>query len=661
MEPVPERPLAGKAVEDLYKQCRSRPPEPGREHDPAGLPVIVLLGRRGGGKTTLARWLGHVGGLRPNAFYDFEASPPRRPYDIAARLAYKLSHRFPRQPRLLFPRLTLGLVVVDPALSLPPTDHQAAIRQLRRALQPPREPSPAAERFIDVVGLLQELNVIQVPGMGLVSGLLRRPPRLPLGVAKHAAFTWYEGPHSALDELVALNQLSTSDTEEDRAAVDRRLCAAFLADLRAEYGGNRRDRACTVLLDNVDHQGGREFLDLLLNLRETADPDPLLVVATATRAREMPGPYANGPTGRRVHAPEQATYRDWLAGIPRPDDGQPWRCYHIQLRDFTRVEAARVDQSAGAPVGITDLAYELSCGHPWSTQLLRGAAARAESEGGPRDTAALILSRPHTAPRAPAAVPLRKFALDYLLKGLTADQRAALTVGAAARHLEEADNAGLLDGFQTQTRNTLIAEMGSRMWLVPAVPEDCGNHGGRSDGYLGPASAAPLVLHPWLRLLLLEELADDPALWADSHRRLRTWYEGQNRRVEALYHALALGAGDEVVTGLDARLEAATDTESWLRDLYAVTAAPQRRPVDADRSAVERVDILAEEFAPHAFASRRSLAILVTALWLAKDPRNRLPTPSGSLNPTIAAMFQDLALHSSPRRAGLRQEAGRYT
>jgi hypothetical protein len=375
----------------------------------------------------------------------------------------------------------------------------------------------------------------------------------------------------------------------------------------------------------------------------------------------MPGPYANGPTGLRVHTPEQASYANWLAGIPRPDNGQPWRCYHIQLRDFTGAEAALVDQPAGTPTGTTDLAYQLCHGHPWSTRLLRQQITGPAPDGGSHDAPALILSRPYAAPGAAQPVPLWRYALDHLLEGLTPDQRAALTVCAAARHLEDADNAGLLDDFQPHTRNTLTAEMGGRMWLVPATSDDCANHGGRGTGYLGPAPVSPPVLHPWLRLLLLEELATDPDLWSDAHRRLRRWYEEQGRPVEALYHALALDDGDAVVTALGDRLARASSTESWLRDLYAITAAPLRRPVDARRAAAERVDLLAEELAPQAFTNRPSLAILMTALWLARDPRNRLPTPAVSLNPTIAAMFQDLALHASPRRAGLRQEALRYT
>ena len=51
------------------------------------------------------------------------------------------------------------------------------------------------------------------------------------------------------------------------AAVDRRLCEAFLADLRGEYARRQRDRNCVVLLDNIDAPGGREFLDLLMELQ----------------------------------------------------------------------------------------------------------------------------------------------------------------------------------------------------------------------------------------------------------------------------------------------------------------------------------------------------------------------------------------------------------
>jgi hypothetical protein len=47
-------------------------------------------------------------------------------------------------------------------------------------------------------------------------------------------------------------------------------------------------------------------------------------------------------------------------------------------------------------------------------------------------------------------------------------------------------------------------------------------------------------------------------------------------------------------------------------------------------------------------------------LWLAVDPRNRLPAAQPELNFTISASFRDLALHPDANSAVLRSEAARY-
>jgi hypothetical protein len=85
-----------------------------------------------------------------------------------------------------------------------------------------------------------------------------------------------------------------------------------------------------------------------------------------------------------------------------------------------------------------------------------------------------------------------------------------------------------------------------------------------------------------------------------------------------------------------------------------------RLPVLVTAPASHRADRLARELAPDAYRDDRSLALLVTALWLAVDPRNRLPSARPELNFTISASFRDLALHADANSAVLRSEAARY-
>ncbi|MCC3771622.1 hypothetical protein [Streptomyces sp. UNOC14_S4] len=675
MPEPPGRPVGIQGIEDLFQECRTRVQD-GRTatatattaaRDRHGLPVITLVGTRGSGKSTALNWLGYLGSHRPHALYDFGSAARRRPHEVAGRLAYGLSHRFPRQPALRFPRLTLGLLVVDPGLSLDPNDARRAGAQLRRALQEVREHTVAAERAADVADLLQDLSLVQIPGAGLLAGLIRRPPNIPLGIARRTGLSWYAGPHTPLDELVALNRLSKSEADADRAAVDRRLCEAFLADLRGEYARRKRDRNCVVLLDNIDTEGGREFLDLLLRLRDAATaPDPLLVVATASDTARVPGPFARGPAGVRVHPPERSSYEDWERAVPEPPPDSSWRWYCVRLRDLTQGEVAQLGSEVAARLPeAPPLVHRLTGGHPWSVSRLLDAAALLAGRDDHETALRGILSLPvRPSDGTPSGPPLGRAVLHDLLQDLTEDQRAALVVCAAARTFDSACDAGLLDSFSIHTRNTLAGLAGTRLWLVDPEPQDAGARGGRGSGYLEHAHPHPLPgtpeLHPWLRLLLLQKLARRRGVWDDTHAHLQNWHRLHGHPLDVTYHALARGRLDDAVEHLALGLTELPDTDAWLYELYAVTAAPLREPVVPQWTAAVRVDGLAADLAPGSFTTRRALTVLVTALWLAADPRNRLPSGSPELNLTIGSMFQDLALHSDPRRVGLRHEAAKY-
>ncbi|MGX1971089.1 hypothetical protein [Streptomyces kronopolitis] len=662
-----ERPLGIQGIEALYEECRTRVPDHKAAPAGHGLPAIVLVGPRGSGKTAALKWLGHLGSRRPHAYFDFDSAAPRRPHEVAGRLAYGLSHRLPRQTPLLFPRLTLGLFVVDPELFLDATDPERAKKQLRQALRGPRDPHPAAERMVAVAGLLQDINLVRIPGISLLASLIRQPPSMPLRVTRHTGFAWYSGPLAAMDALVELNQLSRSEDPADRAAVDRRLCEAFLADLRGEYARRQRDRNCVVLLDNIDAPGGREFLDLLMELRDAAgEPDPLLAVAGAANVGRVPGMFATGPAGVRLRSPEQAGYADWERSIPDPPPNRSWRWYCVRLRGLTAGETAQLGTNIATRLPDAPLlAHRLTDGHPWGVRQLLTASARIVGREGPEALLRGVLSRttPATAD-ADEGPSLEAAAREYLLRDLTDDQRRALVECCAAREFDAACDAGLLDRFPLHTRDSLARVVATRLLLTDPVPQDAETRGGRGSGYLERVHPHPLrggsVLHPWPRLLLLRELAAVPDRWTAVHGRLRTWHTEHGHPLDVLYHSLALHEVDEVVEHLARRLAELSDTEVWLYELYAVTAAPLREPVLPEQSATLRAEQLAAELAPRAFAAHTPLTLLVLSLWLASDPRNRLPGAQPELNRTINAMFQYLAMRSAPTRVGLLHEAAKY-
>ncbi|MDT0308416.1 hypothetical protein RM780_15815 [Streptomyces sp. DSM 44917] len=661
MSTPPELPLGIQGIEALFDECRARPAERrGRE-----LPVIVLLGRRGSGKTVTLRRLGYRAARRPHAFYDFASARPRRPHEVAARLAIGLSHRFPRQPALRFPRLALGLLVVRTGVVLDtaqPRASRAALRDALRRAMAGRDGEDALGRAGAVVAALQDLNVLAFPGLSLLVGLVQHGlPRLPAEVMWRTGLDWYVGGNGyrRLDALVALKERAQSEAPDDALAVDRTLCAAFLEDLIADAARHRRDRRFVALLDNMDTHDGRGFLDVLVAVREENAArrdvrDPLLIVTTASDARRVPGPFAPGPTGLSTAAPDRASYADWHGRAPRPAPDTSWRWYPVELRDLTANEVAQLGAGLPGRDEVTPLVHRLSYGHPWSVRQLQAAAGRLP---GP----AAVLD----APGPDGAEPLARRALPYLLSDLTADQRDALIGCAAPRAFDTAVDSGLLERFTAHTQDTLLQEIGARLWLTAPEPEDAGTHGGRGSGYLLPTRHPhPLperaVLHPWLRLLLLQRLAERPADWTAVHAALREWHLGRERPVDAYYHSLALEDLEPVVARLHASLSVLPDTAAWLYELYAITAAPLRRPVDPETAPARRAPLLAERLAPRAYREHRALAILVTSLWLAGDPRNRLPGGGHELIHTIGAMFRELGVHSDARAAGLIHEAAKY-
>ncbi|MFJ2110881.1 hypothetical protein ACIOEX_02965 [Streptomyces sp. NPDC087850] len=687
MLPMPEeRPQGVNGVVRLFSECRARAPG-GRE-----LPVVALLGRRGGGKTTTLRWLGYLASNRPNAFYDFASAPAKRPHEVATRLALGLSYRFPRQPPVQFPRLALGLLVTRLQLSLDDADTRKARAELKRGLRQARS-SPEAREAVgeagEVLGVLQDLNLVPLPGINLVLRLVQFSlPRLPVTMMWRAGLTWYgDTPHRTVDALVALNQLAKSDEPEKKAQVDRQLCGAFLEDLRAHDArhGQSLDKVCVALLDNIDVPQGREFLDLLVRIRDAnaaADGvhDPLLVVATAANARAVPGPYAPGlPAELRVRPPEQASYADWERSIPRPASTTRWHWYPVLLRDLTEPEImVLAEQLAPPPVHTTPLVHRLSYGHPWSARTLLDAVYAIVERGGGAPELRQVL-RTLTSVPGPPEVPrtVDEAARRYLLRDLSPSQQSALVACSAARAFESAVDAGLLEAYDQHTKDSLHRDIDALLWLIPPVPEDAGTRGGRGSGYLEycrEENRPPSTLQPWLRLVLLQALAAQPAgdraSWESAHQTLRAWHQGREgarrHRLDAQYHSLALNELDGTVAYLHDRFTDLPTTDQWLYELYTITAAPMRVPVvplgpdEPQSSPSDRVRELAGQLGPTSLTENWSLTMLVTALWLAADPRNRVANAAPELNSTIAAMFHRLAALPSSSAAGLLREAGRY-
>ncbi|MET8679610.1 hypothetical protein ABZW18_19065 [Streptomyces sp. NPDC004647] len=709
-----QMPPAGLAeVAGLVHECWLRPStEPDRP-----LPVIALLGRPGSGKTHALDHLEGVTEGAPVARIDFAAAADQRPHEVALHLAFLLARKHRGSRPLRFPRLLLGLLAVQPQLSL--TDRGQATRELRGALRRARNRGAAADAGEGIAGLVETLGLSPVPGIDLIIGvLLRGFEYMPAGTFLNRALASYGSPGSsgsadALEELVELNRRARSRIPTDRGYVDRRLCLAFLEDLGAGYARGRREHNCLALLDDIDRNSGSSgFLETLLSLRteraRSEAYDPLLVVAAGATTQAVPGPSDGSPDDPHIHRPEGASYAAWRARSGRPLT-EWW--YPVRLRDLDEVEVAleasrhesETARRTGRPeAGLltrsTPLVHRLTYGHPWSVLQLHTAIDRL-LEHTPDDLRGLLDTPVPRAGPAPDAAPdsapdagagpgaergsqLATAVRAYLLTGLTDSQRTAATRIAAARTPKSAVNSGLLNGQPEHARDTVMRELRNRLWLTRPVPEDANTRGGTGpSGYLqhpGPngdtaADSADStldgrpVLHPWLRLLLLDELSGPPAgsveEWEAIHRTLADWHHRHGQPLDSLYHRLALNELQEVVryfiTGLTA-----PDLRPWLRELYHVTAAPMYRAQLSDAPPRRRAGELAREHAPEAYGDRargRPLAELCAALWLAGDPRNRLPPGSPELNFKIGAMFRQLAMAADADADTLLDEAARYT
>ncbi|MGV9249579.1 hypothetical protein ACWDOX_39545, partial [Streptomyces sp. NPDC003710] len=261
-------------------------------------------------------------------------------------------------------------------------------------------------------------------------------------------------------------------------------------------------------------------------------------------------------------------------------------------------------------------------------------------------------------------------ALDPLLRHFDDGEKAALVECAAARNFETACAAGLLAGGPAM-QIALTQKLEECRWLVAPHPQDARTRGGHGTSFRIDAQPTSPVIHPWLRLLLLTRLAGLPGAadsWRDTHRTLRDRAEAPS--VERHYHSLALEEMDPVVGYLNGLLRDGTvSVGAWLHELYMITAAPMKEPVSLAVPAPQRAIELADRLAPNAYSGDlRDLAVLVAALWMASDPRNRLTGPPippdqaapAELNETIARKLGDLAERLPRLRSPLINEAGMY-
>ncbi|MDA3648473.1 CobW-like GTP-binding protein [Saccharopolyspora indica] len=593
--------LAGRSgvVEDLVGSCVRREAAADRGSE---LPVVVLTGPRGSGKTAaLADILERCRDRVPYGHSDLErlAKPPRA---IITQLAFNLSRKFEGQPRIQFRQLWLCTLVEGAELN--PENREKARAQVRQALASDAEFSARTYSVVsDVADKAAQAGVIPWWSSLAASTLLHGVEALRWrNWLRRAAKLRDATPQRSPNLQDVLVDIGVADDD----VMDEVFCAAFLADLREAYRGRaagRRKANCVALLDNADSAGGVRLLDLLLDIRQRhrQDPDPLVVVATSRQWRPKWGPQGSART------PEQAGLDDW-ARHREIDLGPNSWWYPVELRDLTPAEAVEVGRFGG---GTAPFVHGLTRGHPWGTREIRSVLG--EQAPGPAMRAFLE----H---RGADEISFAERARDYLLQDFDPVQREVLVSLSAAPNLELATRAQVRPGRDDDA--DVLHEIRKRLWSV-------------LDG------ENRIALHPWLRRLLLHELAGRPddheERWVVVHDRHRQHHKENGNTPLALYHAMALGDLGAVVAHLQRQfeqIETETDVAPWLARLELITAAPNR--LRTDREPREQVEELAR-LVPSADAD---LARLVAAKWLMSDP---LGDPGRTLRGIARSEFEQLA------------------
>lgn len=655
------RPLAGldAVTRGLVEHLLSRP-----DGESRALPVVVALGARGTGKTALLDAVAARCRDIPHAHLDFERHDRAgsRPRELLGQLAFDLSRQWKQFGRLAFPRLWLCMLVLGAPVEL--QDRRAALRKLHALLAKNQPLEQNREAIVDVVRL--------AGGIAPAGGLQGWPEATDLLLR---GLSWYDrrrlvGKMRALpagagnheDFLLEVAKRAQGD-DEDRDAVDATFCDAFLADLRRAYTGLNRSRRTLnslVLLDNAHTEGGRLLLSALTEARRrSGEADPLVVLATSRTwnpewneswsllTPHRGDPAHRRPTTHRTKGLSRPTPRlpsdvdgDWRPDPDRPGPHwHPW--YLLELGTLSKDDVVALASSSEIhPASrLPKFLYRLTDGHPGAvTDVVAAVAHRYD----PRRPGAL-----RTALRTPVddAGPVLLTAMgDYLLQDFTAASRPDLVTASAALDVEMLFHKEILDLRGPAGEGVLFKELGDHLWL-------------RAE----PGEAPQYVLHPWLRRILLQELAsrpDDHALsWTRVHTRCRDFYEKNGRVVAARYHDLALENVAAAVAHLrepftEAREFDLATAGTWLAELDVITAAPNR----LDKHA-EPYDQVQHHAGQGDDDLGTQLAWLVVALWIARDP---LGDPGGTLDSTIEGGFHQLAQGRGRGSILLHERAERY-
>ncbi|MBY8847997.1 hypothetical protein K7G98_04680 [Saccharothrix sp. MB29] len=351
------------------------------------------------------------------------------------------------------------------------------------------------------------------------------------------------GGHDWHRRIVALREFADLSARADRESgerADRVLMTAFLEDLAAVEPGGRRVDPVVVISSDID-------------------AEPLLrawggALTAGTRARATFVAVGDRALVEKLGLPHDQAIPAGREDVERLSRGATaFRGPHtpLPLSGLTAAQLEAMAVEAGVPERhrerLVSSVLRLSAGHAEAgAQLVRAACLLPPAEWTPR---LLLGVRAHD-----GSGPLRDYLLDRLLAGRTVGLDDAVTRSAARN---QAEAALLMTGArQARLKGSVLATE----WACT-----------------GPGGVP--VMHPLLRLLLVERLAERPADAPDSWEAVFTRLAGFAKRrgdeEGELHHRFAAGDVDGVLGRLEELLTSGGGRR-WLDVVEIVASCPAR-------------------------------------------------------------------------------------
>ncbi|MFE6612186.1 hypothetical protein [Amycolatopsis sp. NPDC057786] len=603
-------------------------------------PVTVLLGPVGSGKTTALEAIRRdLGWGVVHAGFAFGQGGRAGTIDVLTKLAYGLSSKWRNRPKPQFVRFTIALIAVQAELSGRNRDEDLV--QLKSLLNSFHGIiwTPALDRALDTLTeTAKATGLVEPPYADLFRQtfphLVRNiRPRLGKALRSLADFPNAEG-RSPFDALLELNRLAHGSAR-DAKAVNEWLMAAFLGDVRENHprlAKPEEKSPCTcdispqrrhwhnwvVVLDDVDHAGGTEFLADLIAAREryaVQHPndrdahDALLVIATSGRWHDdwgtawlAPWKPASGapPAVRPIADCEEASYDDWA----NPGNGaldSPYYPVRISPQSIGRI--ARI-LSSGARTPKVTLAHKATGGLPSAVEQLAGRLRASDAREGDRD---LLTTDPREG-QDPCYRRLTELALTEHLDDVHVDDFVTAAPFATAPWL-------IPDAAQSRIDQPhvgrILTELRTSLWVRAR------NSPGSTDDQA--------ALHPWIAANLVSALArrgdGDGPTYSEQFKALRDDPDTAQDPVRLAYCNLALGDIGEVVTFFEREFNRIPHAE-WIAKLELVLNAPDDLPPERDHAELyEELVNLDNARCPNDRSEiRNNVARLIAAGWLTANP-----------------------------------------